>query len=146
MLIAAGDRRNRSRFGAYPGPTSAAGQELYAFYLLHRARCARFYRPPVDAFQMPDRHNGRQVLNPRWVKDAHALNMAVHVWTIDAPDEMRRLLSWGVDGIISDRPDRLARVLSALHGRPMPPGPTPEETPPWLASVLRDELPGCPSS
>jgi glycerophosphoryl diester phosphodiesterase len=33
------------------------------------------------------------------------------VWTIDDEDDMRRLLAWGVDGIMTDRPDVLARVL-----------------------------------
>jgi glycerophosphoryl diester phosphodiesterase len=145
VLIAAGDRRNRSRFALYPGPTSAGYQDMYAFYALHRVRCARFHRPAVDAFQMPDVHRGRRVLSPRWVREAHDLNMAVHVWTIDEEADMRRLLSWGVDGIISDRPDRLARVLHEEVGRPLPPGPPPEETEPWLAAVLRDELPGFPS-
>jgi glycerophosphoryl diester phosphodiesterase len=145
VLVAAGDRRNRTRFGAYRGPTSAAYQEMYAFYALHRARCARFWRPPVDAFQMPDVHNGKRVLNPRWVEEAHALNMAVHVWTIDDEADMRRLLDWKVDGIITDRPDRLARVQHAVRGRSLPPGPPPEEIPDFIAAILRDELPGFPS-
>jgi glycerophosphoryl diester phosphodiesterase len=137
VLIAAGDRRNRASFAAYPGPTSAASREMYEFFALHKLRLARFYRPPVDAFQMPDRHDGRQVLNPRWVREAHALNMAVHVWTIDEVADMHRLLDWGVDGIISDRPDRLARVLHERVGRPLPPGPGEGEAEPWLARLLR---------
>ena len=36
---------------------------------------------------------------------------------------MRRLLAWGVDGLITDRPDRLARVLHEHVSRPLPPGP-----------------------
>jgi glycerophosphoryl diester phosphodiesterase len=41
---------------------------------------------------------------------------------VDEPAEMRRLLDRGVDGIVTDRPDRLARVLHARVGRPLPPG------------------------
>lgn len=137
VLIAAGDRRNRARFASYTGPTSAASQEMYAFFALHKLGLGRFYRPTVDAWQMPVRHGGRQVLGPRWVKEAHAKNVAVHVWTIDEVADMRRLLSWGVDGIISDRPDRLARVLHEVAGRPLPPGPPEGEMEPWLARLLR---------
>jgi glycerophosphoryl diester phosphodiesterase len=137
VLIAAGDRRNRARFGSYAGPTSASSQEMYAFFALHKLGLGRFYRPAVDAWQMPDRHGGRQVLGPRWVEEAHAKNVAVHVWTIDEVADMRRLLSWGVDGIISDRPDRLARVLHEAAGRPLPPGPPEDEMEPWLARLLR---------
>jgi glycerophosphoryl diester phosphodiesterase len=146
VLIAAGDRRNRSRFARYPGPTSAGYQDLYAFAALHRLRCARFFRPTTDAFQMPDTHNGRRALDQRWVQEAHALNMVVHVWTIDEERDMRRLLAWKVDGIISDRPDRLARVLHQERGRVLPPGPPADALSPWLEAVLRDELPGCPSA
>lgn len=137
VLIAAGDRRNRSSFRDYAGPTSAGAQELYAFLAHHLSRTTRFYRPPVDAFQMPEKAGGRQVLSPRWIREAHARNVAIHVWTVDGEADMRRLLSWGVDGVISDRPDRLARVLHQVAGRPLPPGPPAGEVEPWLEHLLR---------
>ncbi|HEU0052316.1 MAG TPA: glycerophosphodiester phosphodiesterase [Longimicrobium sp.] len=137
VLIAAGDRRNRSRFKGYAGPQSAGAQDLYAFYLAHLAHLARLHAPSIDAFQMPERHHGRQVLDPRWVREAHVRNVAIHVWTVDEVDDMRRLLEWGVDGIITDRPDRLARVLNETRGRPLPPGPPPGEAEPWLEWLLR---------
>ena len=137
VLVAAGDRRNRALFRDHPGPVSAGAQDLYAFYALHLSGTTRLYRPPVDAFQMPERHRGRQVLDPRWVREAHAHNVAVHVWTVDEEAEMRRLLAWGVDGIITDRPDRLARILHQHAGRPLPPGPPEGETEPWLERLLR---------
>lgn len=137
VLIAAGDSRNRSLFHDYPGPTSAGAQDLYAFYALHLSRTTRFYRPPVDAFQMPERNGGRQVLTPRLVAEAHAHNVAIHVWTVDEEDDMRRLLDWGVDGLISDRPDRLARVLHERVGRPLPPGVPADEMEPWLERIVR---------
>jgi glycerophosphoryl diester phosphodiesterase len=137
VLVAAGDRRNRARFGGYAGPTSASAQEAYAFYALHLCRASRFWRPPVDAFQMPERHDGRQVLTPRMVGELHAHSVAVHVWTIDEVGDMRRLLEWGVDGLVTDRPDRLARLLHELSGRPLPPGPPEGEAEPWLERLLR---------
>jgi glycerophosphoryl diester phosphodiesterase len=137
VLVAAGDSRNRALFHDYPGPTSAGAQDLYAFYAMHLTGTTRLYRPPVDAFQMPERSGGRQVLTPRWVAQAHAHNVAIHVWTVDEEADMRRLLDWGVDGIISDRPDRLARVLHQRVGRPLPPGPPADEMEPWLERLLR---------
>ena len=44
-------------------------------------------------------------MSPRFVKLAHKAGIVVQVWTVDEPDDIRRLLDWGVDGIITDRPD-----------------------------------------
>ena len=137
VLIAAGERSNRALFASYPGPTSASGKELYLFLLLVRMRATPLFRINVDAFQMPERHHGRQVLSRRWVDQAHALNIPVHVWTVDEVAEMERLLAWGVDGIITDRPDRLAQVLHEHSGRPLPAGPPAHDAEPFLERLLR---------
>ncbi len=54
------------------------------------------------------------------VAEAHALGLRVVPWTVNRPDDMRRLIHWGVDGLISDRPD-LARGARAEAGRRLPP-------------------------
>lgn len=137
VLVAAGRLRNRARFAAYPGPTSAAAEDLYAFLFYHRLRASAFYRPAVYAFQMPEKAGSRQVLSPRFVREAQAKNLPLHVWTVNHQADMRRLLSWGVDGIITDRPDWLAQVLHREFGRPLPPGPPPGEAEPFLEWLLR---------
>lgn len=138
VLIAAEQLGRRDRFRRYPGPVSAAEQELKAFYVHHRARAAALYVAPADAFQMPERHSGRQVLSRCFVRDAHAKNVAVHVWTVNAPRDMHRLLEWGVDGIVTDRPDLLAAVLHERGARPAAPGPAPTEAEPFLECLLRN--------
>jgi glycerophosphoryl diester phosphodiesterase len=137
VLIAAGDRNNRSRFRDYGGPVSAGRQDVTAFYGLHLARAAGLWKPTVDAFQIPEVHGGRRVMDRRMVVELRERNVAVHVWTIDDEADLRRLLEWGVDGIVTDRPDRLARVLQQTHGRALPPGPPPGEAEPWLERLLR---------
>jgi glycerophosphoryl diester phosphodiesterase len=77
------------------------------------------------------------VVSERFINDAHACNLPVHVWTVNAPADMERLLAWGVDGIISDRPDQLAEVLHRIRGRPLPPGPPPGGAEPFLERLLR---------
>jgi glycerophosphoryl diester phosphodiesterase len=52
--------------------------------------------------------------------EAHSLGLAVIVWTVDSPEDMRALIDLGVDGIITDYPDRLRRVLDE-KGIPLPP-------------------------
>lgn len=59
----------------------------------------------VDALQVPE-HQGRlRVVTPRLIAAAHAHGVEVHVWTVNDPDDMRRLVSLGVDGIVTDRAD-----------------------------------------
>ncbi len=109
-----------SRHG-YAGPHGASRRQIRLFHLLHNRPLGFLYTPRADALQVPDAWKGRRVVTPRFVREAHRRNIPVHVWTIDQPADMRRLLSWGVDGIQSDRLDRLARVLVDEAGRPPPP-------------------------
>ena len=136
VLIAAGRKADRMTVEGHDGPTSASEEEIRAFYLRHRLHIGRFYRPEYDAFQLPHRHDGREIPTPRFVRDAHRLNLAVHVWTVDEADDMRHLLEAGVDGIVTDRPDRLARVLHEVRGRPLPPGPPATQKPAYMERLL----------
>jgi glycerophosphoryl diester phosphodiesterase len=58
--------------------------------------------------------------------EAHALGLRVVPWTVNRPQDMRRLIRWGVDGLITDRPD-LARAVLAEAGLPLPPSRRTEE-------------------
>jgi glycerophosphoryl diester phosphodiesterase len=60
-------------------------------------------------------------LTPELVKDAQALGLKVLPWTVNEPADMTRLVEWQVDGIITDYPDRLRKVLAA-KGMPLPLG------------------------
>ncbi|TGN00614.1 glycerophosphodiester phosphodiesterase [Leptospira yasudae] len=46
-----------------------------------------------------------------FVQEAHSHKISVIPWTVNEPDEMRRLIDAGVDGIISDYPDRLIQAI-----------------------------------
>jgi glycerophosphoryl diester phosphodiesterase len=69
--------------------------------------------PPYRSFQVPERSGSTRVVSPRFVRDAHAAGCVVQVWTVDEEPDVRRLISWGVDGIISDRPDIAVPVVRA---------------------------------
>jgi len=69
--------------------------------------------PPNDAFQVPERSGSTRVVSKRFVRYAHETGVAVQVWTVNDPADMRRLLDWGVDGLISDRPDLAVEVIRA---------------------------------
>ncbi len=63
--------------------------------------------------QVPVRWARITVVDRRFVEAAHRLRLPVHVWTIDEPAEMVRLLELGVDGLMTDRPSVLRDVLIA---------------------------------
>lgn len=67
--------------------------------------------PPYHCLQVPVRYRNVEVVTPAFVDVAHARGCEVHVWTIDDPTEMERLLDLGVDGIMTDRPSVLRDVL-----------------------------------
>jgi glycerophosphoryl diester phosphodiesterase len=67
--------------------------------------------PKYNAFQVPEVAGSTRVISPRFVRYAHAAGVAVQVWTVNEAADMRRLLGWGVDGLISDRPDIAVEVV-----------------------------------
>lgn len=67
--------------------------------------------PGVPAAQVPVRLGPVRVVDRTFVTYAHRIGMQVHVWTIDDPDEINRLLDLGVDGIMTDRIEVLRDVL-----------------------------------
>jgi glycerophosphoryl diester phosphodiesterase len=96
-----------------PGMATGASREetrlaLYRSWMRWPVRS-----PAYREFQVPEIAGSTRVVSPRFVRDAHAAGCRVHVWTVNDEVDMHRLLSWGVDGIISDRPDVAVGVVRA---------------------------------
>lgn len=91
--------------------TSSARQETTAFVLLSKAFLGRFYSPPFYTLQVPQESSGITVMTAQFVRAAHARNLHVEPWTIDDPEQMKLYIDWGVDGLITDRPDLMLEIL-----------------------------------
>lgn len=63
--------------------------------------------------QIPVKQGGVTLADSAFIRRAHKAGLQVHIWTIDEPDEMNRLIDLGVDGIMTDRPSILRSVLEA---------------------------------
>lgn len=122
VLVAAERERSRRSVQGYGGPWGASRTQVARFWLLRRFPRGAGYVPRADILQVPEAWFGLRIVSPSFVRAAHRRNLPVQVWTVDDPARMRRLLSWGVDGIQTDRPDLLARVLHEERGRGLPPG------------------------
>jgi len=69
-----------------------------------------FMRSSAHCAQVPLVEYGITIVTRRFVRYCERRGVAVHVWTIDDPDEMRRLIRLGVHGLMSDRPSVLKQV------------------------------------
>jgi glycerophosphoryl diester phosphodiesterase len=121
VLVAAEFEENREAVRGYPGPWGASRTDLFRFFFSIYNPFGRPFASSCDALQVPPTYRGVPVVTTRFVREAHRRNLPIHVWTIDDPREMERLLDLGVDGIQTDRPDCLAPVLCERFGRPPPP-------------------------
>lgn len=57
-------------------------------------------------------HPEQGLVDQAYVRWAHRHGYRANVWTVNEPDDMRRLISFGVDGLITDHPAVLAQILS----------------------------------
>ena len=97
--------------------TSASRTEVRNFVLLGKAFLSGFIAPQYQSIQPP--YDPRESMNipimtARFIREAHARNIRVEPWTVDDPALMKQYVEWGVDGIITDRPDLMVQVLKEM--------------------------------
>lgn len=93
--------------------TSMPEDEVRPFVYMTLGFVGSFYRPEANAIQIPEKSSGITLLTPRFVRTAHGRGLRVEAWTINEVEEMQHFIDMGVDGIITDYPDRLIQVLGA---------------------------------
>jgi glycerophosphoryl diester phosphodiesterase len=113
FLVASFDQAPMSAFRrACPTvATSATTREALAMYILPRLYLGSLYRGPATALQVPPVLRGREIIGPRLIEASRSWNVQVEVWTVNEEGDMKRLLQIGVQGILTDYPDRLLRLL-----------------------------------
>ncbi len=88
-------------------PTSANQKEVLAFV----SNFWIFSKKDYCVLQVPIRHSFIKIVTANSIKRAHRNNIAVHPWTINDKEIMLSLLSWEIDGIFTDDPELLIKVL-----------------------------------
>jgi glycerophosphoryl diester phosphodiesterase len=120
VLVSSFDERRRSvAVQALPGVATSASSRIAARALVAlRAglpRSAAKVLSGVHAVQVPETMRGVRVVSPGTVRGFHRAGVEVHVWTVNTEPEIRRLLDWGVDGIVSDRADMAVAVIRGTN-------------------------------
>lgn len=94
--------------------TSASRSEVTKFVILGKLFLSGLIAPDYHSLQPPydpaDSYN-IPIMTRRFIREAHAKNIRVEPWTVNDPGLMRQYIEWGVDGIITDRPDVLVELL-----------------------------------
>jgi glycerophosphoryl diester phosphodiesterase len=114
VCIGAFDQRRLLRIRrALPGVATSMGPwEVRALKIAAKAGPLRLViRSSAVCLQVPEYHEDTRVVDRAFVDTAHARGLQVHVWTVNDPIDMHRLLNLGVDGIVTDDLVRLRDVL-----------------------------------
>lgn len=110
VLLAVRRLSREIRTGPTPGEVRSA---------LMRSWCGLAPRNPAYvSFQIPETWGRLRVVSRRFVRAAARANLPVHVWVVNAESDMRRLLDWGVSGLVTDRPDIAVPLVRALRPAP----------------------------
>jgi glycerophosphoryl diester phosphodiesterase len=91
--------------------TSAGPSEVSRFLAMYKTGLGASYSTPMQALQTPEYVGGLQIVSKEFVETARKLNLDVHVWTVNETAQMQKLIESGVDGIMTDYPDRLLDLL-----------------------------------
>lgn len=112
-----GDAAMQAVRRALPAMATSASQEEVRRALHRTWICWPLRACAWRGYQVPERAGRYRVVSPRFVRYAHLAGLKVQVWTVDEEADMRRLLGWGVDALISNRPGLAVRVRDEWVGR-----------------------------
>ena len=102
--------------------TSAAREEVR--WALYRCWCRwPVSRVRYSGYQIPELAGRMRVVSPRFIDAAHRAGLGVQVWIVNAEADARRLLEWGVDALVTDRPDAIVPLVHRRLASAEPTGP-----------------------
>jgi len=91
--------------------TSVSTKEIVPLVLSEKFRLKVNNHGRKLVFQMPWKAMGIRIVTPHFVKAMHSVGATIEIWTVNDEEEMDMLFGMGIDGIMTDRPDTLLKVL-----------------------------------
>ena len=120
LLTSFSEQRRRAALRMLPEVATSASGPRFALALaasvVRATPAVRRALTGIHAVQIPERALGLSTVTPARIRAFHSAGVEVHVWTIDEPAIMARLLDLGVDGIVTDRADLALEVISRRSG------------------------------
>jgi glycerophosphoryl diester phosphodiesterase len=115
LVTSFSDARRLAVIGQLPGVATSASARTFALAIAAASAGAgpvvRRVLKNIDAVQIPETRNGVRFVTSRSIRLFHAAGVEVHVWTVNAQADMRRLLDLGVDGLVTDRADLAVQLM-----------------------------------
>ncbi|MGG3562304.1 glycerophosphodiester phosphodiesterase [Neobacillus rhizosphaerae] len=115
ILVASFDQDILETFNKYAKDrvaTCGGKQEVTKFVVFHKFFLRNLYQPETDSFQIPTADSGFDLTDQKLINGAHRRGQDISYWTIDDPIEMKKLLDAGADGILTNRPDLLLKLVA----------------------------------
>ncbi len=91
--------------------TAASRRETRHIWMAARLRFL-CWRGRYDVVSVPEMAGGLRVVTPRFIRFVKRMGCTVHVWTVDGENDAVRLWEWGVNGVITNRPEAMKRILN----------------------------------
>lgn len=109
-----GQRSLDAARAALPEMATSASRPEAQFAVYRSIAGVPVRRAAYNAIQVPEMAGWLRIISPRFIRHVHNAGRRIQAWTIDDEADMRRLLGWGIDGLISNRPDVAVRVRDAF--------------------------------
>ena len=97
-------------------PIGAGEQAVRSFVKMHVPYLNGLAKSPFDSLQLPVEQEGHNLTTKNIIRSAQKRNISLYYWTINEEEEIRELILKGVDGIITDYPNRVQKILEELKG------------------------------
>ena len=91
--------------------TSASAGESTNFLALYKLGLSQNFSANMQALQLPKYVLGMDVATKEFLRAARERNLQLHVWTVNKKEDMKKLIEIGADGIMTDRPDELLKLI-----------------------------------
>ncbi|MBO8142402.1 MAG: phosphatase PAP2 family protein [Firmicutes bacterium] len=95
-------------------PTGYGMGEALRLVIWQKVGLGAFVKPRAPVLQVPKRYGPLRIADAGLARVIGEKGMHMHVWTVNDPEDMRRVVGFGARGIVTDYPDRLQSVLEAM--------------------------------